>query len=141
MRRIPIVLAAIALCFAPFGGTGADSPETPTGFRIEPSKTWVGVARVHLEVTELQWTGGELVGRYSVRVPLIPSRNETGTIALEMHELQQAPGDTLVGTALNERGQLHGVDCTIQAGNLIEIRITTEKRVMTFETHYYLPHG
>jgi hypothetical protein len=141
LRRIPILLAAIAFCVAPFGGTGAGSSEGPISFRIEPTKTWVGVARVHLEVTDLQWTGGELVGRYSVRVPLIPSRNETGTIALEMHELQQLPGGTLAGTAHNDRGQIHGVDCTIQAGNLIEIRITTEKRVMTFETRFHPRHG
>ena len=141
MRRIPIVLAAIAVCLAPFGATGADSAEGTLNFRIDPSKTWVGVARVHLEVTDLEWTGGELIGRYSVRVPMVPSRNETGTIALKMHELERTPGDTFAGTALSHRGKVHDVDCTIHADNGLEIRITTEKRVMTFETRYHSVQG
>jgi hypothetical protein len=46
-RWITTLLVAFAACGALVG-----SPGLP-GVRLEPAKTWVGLARVHLEVSDL----------------------------------------------------------------------------------------
>lgn len=51
---------------------------------IEPTSTTVFIASVSLRIEGLRLHGDRLVGRYSIRVPLRPSKNESGQIILPL---------------------------------------------------------
>lgn len=140
-RKLIYGIFVVALLVAPMPIASTISSVAPEiDVRVDPSKTWVGLARVHLEVTDLRSAGSELTGRYRIRVPLAPSKNDSGTIVLKLAQpldhLQEAGGEA-AGNAHSEiNGKTRSVDCRIRPGGLISIRITTDDRTLRFKTKY-----
>jgi hypothetical protein len=145
--RLSIHRAAIAtalLLLAPLatGRIEADgSPPGPAvGVRLDPSKTWVGPARVHLEVGDLVLSGHELQGEYRIRVPLRPSENDVGTIrlaAMRSLEQMQEAGGTLIGDARSAYGKVHLLLCEVQPNGDVLIDVISDVRTLTFKTRLH----
>jgi len=114
------------------------------GIRIDPAKTWVGPARVHLMVTEVELADRELEGSYRIRVPFLPGKNDTGTLQLRsarpLDELQRL-GGTLDGTARSISGEIREVVCDVRPDGTMSIDITMDRRTVSFTTRYHLPIG
>ena len=118
---------------------GAFRPaELRSGLRIEPARTRVGLASVHLEVSDLALHGNQLIGRYTIRVPLFPSKNDEGSIQLRAPRgAAGGPLDTLVGQAQSDDGSAtREVICEVREGDVLRIAIATDDRVLTFWTRY-----
>ena len=134
-----VLLAAWCLAPMPYAAT-ATSVAPEFDVQIEPSRTWVGFARVHLEVMELRSTASALKGRYRIRVPLRPSRNDFGTLELHLTEpldqLQQAGGQIEGSAHSDVNGKTRDVECKIRPGGRLDIQITTDERTLTFKTKY-----
>jgi hypothetical protein len=111
--------------------------------RIEPSSTWVGIAKVHLSLSDLWLAGPELEGRYSIRVPLQPSQDDYGTIRLttpiSLDQLRTA-GGTLLGTAHSAfHDRVHDVACRVESDGSIRITVTTDQRTLNFASRFVMP--
>jgi hypothetical protein len=142
--RRPIILAwpaavlfLLATCLAP-------ALVAQPGIRIDPAKTWVGLARVHLTVTEVELADRQLEGAYRIRVPFLPGKNDTGTLQLRsarpLDEVQRF-GGTLDGTALSVSGEIREFVCDIRPDGTMRIDIAMEDRMVSFKTRYSLPMG
>ncbi|HXV77360.1 MAG TPA: hypothetical protein VD788_13660 [Candidatus Polarisedimenticolaceae bacterium] len=139
MRRLVPTLVVLFLLTA----LRADGPAIATphvALSIEPSKTRVGLARVYLSIGELRWHDGMLEGRYTIRVPMSPSSNDSGTIRLHAPgslEQIRRRGATLAGHAESaENGERSSVLCDVQRDGRLRIEITTDKRRLSFDTRY-----
>ena len=114
------------------------------GIRIDPAKTWVGPARVHLMVTEVELTEREIEGAYRIRVPFLPGKNDTGTLQLRsarsLGEIQRL-GGTLDGTARSVNGEVREVVCDVRPDGTMRIDIAMERRTVSFKTRYHLATG
>jgi len=77
LPRRPIFACAVALVLASVSSAWAVST-----LRIEPTRTRtrVGIARVHLEITDLRIDRDRFIGTYEVTIPLAPWRNDRGRI-------------------------------------------------------------
>jgi hypothetical protein len=111
------------------------------GLSIDPSKTSVGIVRVHLEISDL-WISGddELEGSFRIKVPLLPSRNDSGAIRLQadrpLEQMRQS-GGLLTGSARSGvSGETHAVACRVQADGQLDINVTTSKRSLSFKSRY-----
>ena len=107
--------------------------------KIEPSSTWVGIARVHLEIENLRQAGQRLEGTYRIRVPLSPEQNDTGRLLLHASEPLDGRGDneaTVIGSALSSTGQVHEVIAHIQPNGVVQIDVTTPARKLRFKSRY-----
>lgn len=131
------VLFLLALCLAP-------ALVAQPGIRIDPTKAWVGLARVHLTVTEVELADRQLEGAYRIRVPFLPGKNDSGTLQLRsarpLDELQRF-GGTLDGTAHSVSGETREFVCDIRPDGTMRIDIAMEGRTVSFKTRYYLPMG
>lgn len=131
------VLFLVVTCLAP-------ALVAQPGIRIDPAKTWVGPARVHLMVTEVALADGELEGAYSIRVPFLPGKNDRGTLQLRsarpLDEIQRL-GGTLDGTARSVSGETREVVCDVRPDGTMRIDIAMERRTVSFKTRYYLATG
>ena len=133
--RIFVVLTLLAT-LAPLQGSFRPS-DLDDGLRIEPSHTRVGLARVYLEVSDLAMRGDRLTGRYRIRVPLLPSKNDVGSIQLTPPREAGGAIGLLVGHAHSDDGGVRrDVSCEILDEETLRIDIFTDDRVLTFQTHY-----
>lgn len=114
-------------------------------FKIEDSKSYVGIAAVKLSVSELVQEDGQLVGDYSIDVPLSKSNNDTGRIVLPIDiPLDQIgeEGGTLRGKAYSNKDGKKPNLIVCKIGPLsdkdIKLAITTEKRTLNFDSSYVL---
>jgi hypothetical protein len=117
--------------------TGAPPVGSSARIGLEPAKTWVGLARVHLEVGDLRLAGEELLGEYRIRVPMRPSENDVGVIRLaEVDSIEQiqATGGMLVGDARSDYGKVHVVSCEVQPDGVVLIEVISGKRTLSFKT-------
>lgn len=140
-RKLIYGIVAAALLVAPMPNASTlSSVGSEFDVWVDPSKTWVGIARVHLEVTDLRSSGSELTGRYRIRVPLAPSRNDSGTLELKLAQpldhLQEAGGKAAGNAHSEVNGKTRSVDCRIRPGGLISIHVTTDDRTLKFKTKY-----
>lgn len=113
---------------------------TPCSVRLEPSKTWVSLAPVYLDLGELELRGEELVGEFRVRVPLLPSHNDEGTVTLRpgasIDEIARN-GGAFEGTALSRlTGDTRTVRCEARPDGTVRIAISTPQRTLRFESRY-----
>jgi len=112
-------------------------------FRIEDTKTRVSVASVKLSVSDLKPEDGNLVGEYTIQVPLMQSKNDKGKIVLpldaSMDELS-AKGGILRGQAISykEGTTPNAIVCEIipDDNQMILLDITTDDRTLQFESRY-----
>jgi len=128
-----ILSAALALTAAVTAGP------PPAVVRVAPTWTRVGIASVQLELSDLELRGDALVGRFQIHVPLLPSRDDQGTITLRMDApLEQSlrPGAKVLGSASSETTGPHAVACDVDADGGVRIAVTTSDRVLSFVSHY-----
>lgn len=112
-------------------------------FSIEDSRAFVGIAPVYLSVSKLTPEGGNLVGTYSIRVPLKSSKNDRGKIVLpldiKVSELG-AKGGVLKGKAHSQKDDksINEIVCVIlpEKDQGIRLAITTDKRTINFNSRY-----
>ncbi|MGJ8649172.1 MAG: hypothetical protein ACSHX4_02320 [Opitutaceae bacterium] len=112
-------------------------------FEIEDSKCRVGIASVKLSVSALVPENGNLVGEYSIVVPLMKSKNDKGRIVL--------PLDSNVNDLGNNGGVLRGKAISYKDGKTpnniicevlplknktILLEITTDDRTLEFKSSY-----
>jgi hypothetical protein len=129
---LTLVLFLSAILSAP-GAT----PPIGTLLEIEPSQTWVGIARVHLQIDDLRQTGEMLEGTYQIRVPLSPGQNDTGRVQLRTPESIEQFGDnkaTVTGSALSSTGEVHEVVVRVQPNGVVRIQVVTPKRTLQFKS-------
>jgi hypothetical protein len=112
-------------------------------FRIEDSRSFVGIAPVYLSVSKLEPKDGKLVGTYSIRVPLRSSKNDKGIIVLPLDVRVSdlgAKGGVLRGKAHSQtdEGVVSDIVCVIlpEKDQAIKLAITTKKRTINFESRY-----
>jgi len=109
------------------------------GVRVRPARTWVGIARVLLDVTDLSLTESALTGHYELRVPLAPYEDDRGAIRLDLvRPLPDvlASGGQLTGIVRSDFGKTHDVECTLEPDGSARIVVTTDKRVLSFKTRF-----
>jgi hypothetical protein len=141
-RFLCVLALLVCLCGAvtTAGPSSAAPASRVTGVRLDPSKTWVGLASVHLEVGELRRFGDELLGDYRIRVPLRPSKNDVGTIRLApvgpMERVQR--GGRLIGDAVSEGGKIRSLVCEVRPDGTVTIDVISEERTLSFKTRYHL---
>ena len=86
----------------------------------------------------------ELEGAYSIRVPFLPGRNDSGRLQLRsdqtMQELSRA-GGSMAGTATSISGEVREVACEIDPGGEMRIDIAIQRRTVSFKTRYHLSEG
>ena len=145
MRRFLLVLFVVVCVSVCVVMPEAWAESRSAEFRIDNSMTWVGIARVHLEVENLRWVGESLNGRFRLRIPLAPKRNDSGILVLasdkSLDEVRLT-GGTLVGSAQSQStGKIHSVVCDVQPDGTIHIRVTTEKRTLDFDSRYHTVGG
>jgi hypothetical protein len=112
-------------------------------FRIEDTKTRVSLASVMLSVSDLKLEDGNLVGEYTIEVPLMQSKNDKGKIVLAldlgMDELG-AKGGILRGLAISykEGTTPNAIVCEIipAKDQLVRLDITTDDRTLFFKSRY-----
>lgn len=114
-----------------------------TVFRIEDAKSRVSIASVKLSVSDLKPEDGNLVGEYTIRVPLMESKNDQGKIILPLNismENLDVVGGTLRGRAVSYKDseKTNTIVCRIFPGEeqAIELDITTNDRTVQFESRY-----
>lgn len=122
-----------------------ESLETWEGavFRIEDTKSRVSIASVKLSVSDLKPEDGNLVGEYTIKIPLMSSKNDHGKIvlplSLSMEELG-AKGGVLRGQAISykEGTTPNAIVCEIIPNNdhKISLEITTDDRTIAFKSRY-----
>jgi hypothetical protein len=115
-----------------------------TLLEIAPTKTWVGFARVHLEIEDLRQTGEILEGTYQIRVPLLPQQNDTGRLLLRapdsIDELVNSKA-TVTGRAVSSSGQVNDVLVLMRPNGVIQIRVITPQRTLRFKSRYASRQG
>jgi hypothetical protein len=107
---------------------------------IEPARTRVGLARVHLEIDDLQIRDSKLIGTYEIRIPLFPSKDDRGDIEIGLPSpLDQviAAGGTLEGSGRSVLdGRTHSVTCAFSGRKKVQIVVDTGTRILEFETRF-----
>jgi hypothetical protein len=130
--------AALGLALA-LSLAGSHADRVPS-FRLEPAKTWVGIARVHLAVSELTVVGDALVGIYEIRVPLAPSKDDRGTVRFELTrplETALVEGGSLVGLGKSELDhRTHHIRCAFGDGESVQIVVDTPERRLQFQSRW-----
>lgn len=116
-----------------------------TVFRIDDAKTRVSIASVKLSVSDLKPEDGNLVGEYTIEVPLMSSKNDKGRIVLPLSENMDhlgANGGVLTGQAISyqEGKKPNEIVCEIRPheDQKILLDITTPERVLKFTSRYLI---
>jgi hypothetical protein len=126
----------------PIAGSSVPQPSR-IPVHIEPSSTRIGLAKVDLELTDMWLSGHAIEGRYAIRIPLLPFKNDSGTIRLEAPESfdsLRTTGGTLRGKARSvEDDRVHDVLCRIERDGTVQITVTTEHRTLRFNSRFADP--
>ncbi|NIM02178.1 MAG: hypothetical protein GTN89_15640 [Acidobacteria bacterium] len=141
-RRLRATLSGLCVILAAASVPADEAgPATERLLTIEPSATWAGVARVHLEIEDVRQIGDVLEGTYRIRVPLSPGRNDTGRLVLHTSASLDKLGTTLAtvsGDAVSSTGEVHEVDARMQPDGVVRIRVVTPWRTLRFKSRYGL---
>ncbi|HET9300798.1 MAG TPA: hypothetical protein VFO11_12695 [Candidatus Polarisedimenticolaceae bacterium] len=133
MRFFAAIVALHAVVAA-----GPSAPEVRV--RVEPAQTRVAIASVYLELSDLKVETDTLVGSFALRVPLVPSKDDRGTLALPMDApLEQClrPGATIRGLASSKTtDRVYPIACAVGADGRVRIAVTTRDRTLEFLSHY-----
>lgn len=153
MRTQPLLIAFIVICLGlttqTVRATEINDIQELAGwdnltFEIEDTKCRIGIASVKLSVSTLKPEGGNLVGEYSIQVPMMSSQNDKGRIVLPLN-------DTTVGTLGEQGGVLKGQAISYKEGTApnsircevlpldnktILLAIKTNKRTLKFKSSY-----
>ena len=114
---------------------------SPTSIRIDKAATRVGIAKVLLEMHDMQMAGNSMGGNYRIKIPLAPKLNDRGEVLLESDRLDQimATGGIVEGIGRSRLdGRTHQIRCQFEPSGKVKIRVQTPKRVLSFKTAYHL---
>ena len=148
MRYLSILTPALILLLQAFGWASqkeviADPAWDSMVFSIEDSRAFVGVAPVYLSVSELKPKDGNLIGTYTIKVPLMSSKNDHGKIVLPLDVTVDelgAKGGVLRGKAISKKKEKNHnlIVCEIipMKDQAIRLAITTDKRTIKFKSRY-----
>jgi hypothetical protein len=130
-------LAVLALAAFALAGSGL-AWSSIGGIRLSRAKTRVGLASVFLETSDLEVSGAELTGVYSIHVPLAPWKDDRGRIRLDMAaQVLAGRSGMLRGSATSERdGRVHSVECTLEPDGDVGIVVTNDERTLVFAARY-----
>lgn len=124
-------------------GTSASASWDGSVFRINDAKTRVSIASVQLSVSDLKPEGGNLVGEYTINVPLMKSKNDKGKIVLPLDlnmDSLDAEGGVLRGLAISykEGKKPNPIICEIipEQNQKILLNIKTSDRTLKFASRY-----
>lgn len=146
LRRLPHILA-VALCTLVLTVNAVEEPASWEGtvFRVKDAKTRVSIASVQLTVSDLKQENGNLVGEYTIQVPLMSSKNDKGRIILPLDTSMVeigAKGGVLTGQAISYHDEKtpNQIICEIrpQEDQKILLDITTSERVLKFTSSYLI---
>lgn len=145
----PVSLAALLLTgFG--GGQSLWAEDEPLAVAVADTSTSVNIAKVYLSVGAMSVDDGQLVGTYSINVPLRQSKSEKGLITLPMEKELVAylrHGGTLSGEGLSKENNPDGkrrIDARFSAFDSetktgrIHLTIETSQRVLEFDSTYTL---
>lgn len=127
-------------------------PLHPLRVEIEEASCRVRLAKVFLDVTDLRYVDGSMMGQYSIRVPLMPSKDEIGALTLPLRASPRdyfLSGGELVGLGhpLNKDEPPRNITATLepqkgqQPEGVIRLRIDTGQRILEFDTLYAVTSG
>jgi len=140
---LALLLFGQAPIFAKQSAPAVDPAWEGMAIRIEDSRAFVGIAPVYLSVSKLKPEGGNLVGTYSIKVPLKTSKNDRGKIVLPLDSkvsVLGSKGGVLKGKAHShtEEGTINDIICVIlpEKDQAIKLAITTKKRTISFNSRY-----
>lgn len=129
-----LVAVALYAVVAP----GPRAPEVRV--RVEPAQTRVAIASIYLELSDLKVEADTLVGSFDLRVPLVPSKDDHGTLALLMDApLEQClrPGATIHGLASSKTtDRVYPIECAVEPDGRVRIAVTTRDRTLQFNSRY-----
>ena len=126
-----------------------DTKVSPIRIKIESTHTYVLVAKVSLNISDLILEDGALVGTYQIRVPLKPDKNEWGILRLPLekskiveHYMEQ--GGILKGTGESAKSNqpTRIIACEIKPANKgakygdLALEIDTGERILNFISGY-----
>ena len=142
--RFPYVLLLLTMPM-PLVSFAGDTSESwgDSVFRISDAKTRISIASVMLSVSDLKSEDGNLVGEYTIVVPLMTSKNDKGKIVLpldrDMHAIG-AEGGVLTGQAISYKDgtKPNIIVCEIfpKEDQKILLDITTDNRTIRFKSRY-----
>ena len=144
-----LLIAALGVTPVQIGASEIHSTSELSGweglaFKIEDTKCRVGIASVKLSVSQLTPKNGNLVGEYTIEVPLMQSKNDKGRIVLPLN-------DTTIGELGENGGVLKGKAISYKDGTTpnhircevlplknksILLAITTHDRTLEFKSNY-----
>ena len=147
-----LLTACAALMLSGARATVEDAPTLKTEaqatwdgsvFRIEDTKTRVSLASIKLSVSDLKPEDGNLVGEYTIRVPLMSSKDDQGKIILPLNQRVTelgAKGGVLRGQAISYKVGTtpNAIVCEIfpHKDQKILLEITTDDRTLEFQSRY-----
>lgn len=150
------LFAAISAAIPLFSSSLTEETLTPTQiedqatwdgsvFRINDSKTRVSIASVKLSVSDLKPEDGNLIGEYTIKVPLMSSKNDKGRIVLPLNRSMAdigAKGGVLRGQAISYKRDTmpNLIICEIipHDDQTILLNITTDDRTLKFKSRYVI---
>jgi len=139
---VRLLAAAVAL----YALVGPGAPAQEVRVRVEPAQTRVAIASVYLDLSDLQVQADTLVGSFALRVPLVPTKDDHGTLALLMDApLQEClrPGATIRGLASSSTtDRVYPIECAVEPEGRVRIAVTTHDRTLEFTSRYTVlqPH-
>jgi hypothetical protein len=129
--KTTLLICALLLGCAAWAQDGTD-------VRIESSKTWVGLARVKLDVDDLAVVGDKLAGTYQIRIPFAPLMNDRGVIELELDrplERTIEQGGRITGASHStDGGETRAITCDVEPGGSLRIQVDTGDRTLSFKS-------
>jgi len=124
--------------------------EGATSVAVADTSTFVNIAKVYLSVGSMTVDDGQLVGSYSIDVPLRKSKSEKGSIKLALKKdigSYLSEGGTISGEGQSDKkiednkrridARFSPFDPAKNSGR-IELTIETSQRVLKFESTYTL---
>ncbi|MGC1480423.1 MAG: hypothetical protein WA771_07960 [Chthoniobacterales bacterium] len=130
------------------GRTAHAAPDAISAVEVADTSTRVQVAKVSLSVGTMTARDGNLVGTYSITVPLMESKSETGQIVLPLTKNLASyvqDGGSLTGTGVSAKDSEDGnrkiearfspVDPATNQGR-INLQIQTSQRTLEFDSTY-----
>ncbi len=147
MRRLrPISFALCLLAAVVPVAAHAESPSV----EVADTSTYVRVAKVNLNVGTMSAAGGDLIGTYSIKVPMMESKSEEGRITLPLGKGLKTyleNGGTITGKGVSSKdiadnqrkieARFSPYDAEAKQGK-IHLTIETSLRVLEFDSTYTL---
>jgi hypothetical protein len=140
MARLSVLLV---LLMSVLNVSGSSLPGSAI-MSIEPASTWVGLARVYLEIDDLRQDGELLEGTYKLRVPLAPKQNDAGRVELHAPGLLEDLGTqdaTVIGSAVSTSGKVHDFVARMRPNGVVKIEVVTAERTLRFKSRYAASKG